>query len=98
MLLSRLFARRRREPRTDLHFVLYTRQGCHLCETAHELLNEAQRRHRFPLEAVDVDTAPELIDRYGNCVPVVTVNGRLRFRGTVNPVLLQRLLDAPPGT
>jgi hypothetical protein len=46
------------------------------------------------LATVDVDSDPELVARHGDCVPVVTVNGKVRFRGAVNPVLLARLLTA----
>ena len=95
MLTSFLNLLRPRRP--DLHFVLYTRAGCHLCETAHELLGDAQRRRGFALDVVDVDASPELVAEYGNCVPVVTVNGKVRFRGRVNKVLLERILDAPAG-
>jgi glutaredoxin len=73
---------------------LYTRQGCHLCETARAHLERARRRYGFTLEAVDVDTDAELAGRYGTEVPVVTVNGKVRFRGGVNPVLLDRLFRA----
>jgi|SRR6516225_9457900 glutaredoxin len=77
-----------------LHVVVYTRRGCHLCTAAWDQLRREQRGHGFQLEAVDVDTDPELATRYGNCVPVVTVNGRVRFRGAINAVLLRRLLRA----
>ena len=82
-------------PRLEhLHFVLYTRQGCHLCAVAERQLERARRRHGFRLEAVDVDHDAELAARYGLQVPVVTVNGKVRFRGRVNPVLLDRLFLA----
>jgi hypothetical protein len=42
---------------------------------------------------VDIDTDPDLVARYGTEVPVVTVNGKVRFRGEVNRVLLERLLE-----
>jgi glutaredoxin len=74
--------------------VMYTRRGCHLCERAWAQLEGARRRYGFALSQVDVDNEPELARRYGECVPVVTVNGRVRFRGVVNPVLLRRLLRA----
>jgi glutaredoxin len=93
MFLARLFRRGRARP--DLHFVLFTRQGCHLCDAARQLLVQAKARYRFQLEIKDVDAAPEWVAAYGACVPVVTVNGKVRFRGKVNEVLLQRLLDAP---
>lgn len=78
----------------QLQIIMYTRQGCHLCEDAWSLLSAEQPRFRFQLQAVDVDRQPELAARYGDEVPVVSVNGKVRFRGIVNAVLLRRLLDA----
>jgi glutaredoxin len=78
----------------DWRIIMYTRQGCHLCETAWELLMDEQRRHGFSLQKVDVDTDPALAAEHGLDVPVVVVNGRVRFRGVVSAVLLRRLFDA----
>jgi glutaredoxin len=79
---------------THLRVVMYTRRGCHLCEVAWKRLEEARRRYGFDLTAEDVDADVQLATAYGNCVPVVTINGKVRFRGAVNPVLLERLLRA----
>jgi glutaredoxin len=73
---------------------MYTRRGCHLCDTAWEQLEQARRRYGFALTAQDVDADAALAAEHGNCVPVVTVDGKVRFRGAVNPVLLERLLRA----
>ena len=70
--------------------VMYTRHGCHLCDDAWALLEEARARHRFALEKVDVDTDTELTARYGLEVPVVMIDGKVRFRGRINAVLLRR--------
>lgn len=43
---------------------------------------------------IDIDTDPELVARYDEQVPVVTVNGKERFRGGINRVLLNRLFRA----
>ncbi|HZT80920.1 MAG TPA: glutaredoxin family protein [Gemmataceae bacterium] len=91
MALGWLFGRRRL---AHLHFVMYTRRGCHLCDAAWGLLRAEQRRHGFTLRAADVDADRELAARHGDMVPVVTVNGKVRFRGGVNRVLLARLLRA----
>ncbi len=87
---------RSKKRRPDLHLVLFTRAGCHLCDTAHEQLVRWQRQYRFSLELKDIATSEELTQAYGNCIPVVTVNGKVRFRGKVNDVLFQRLMTAPP--
>ena len=67
---------------------VYSRQGCHLCDDAVSLLA------RFGLSptVVDIDADPALRERYTDCVPVVEIDGRERFRGRVNEVLLRRLL------
>jgi glutaredoxin len=92
--LAQLLAWIGRRPRRlcDLQVILYTRQGCHLCEPALQQLRKAQQRYAFGLSIVDVDSQSELQKQYGDVVPVVTVNGQLRFRGAVNEVLLARLL------
>ncbi len=83
-------------PRPDLHFLLYTRKQCHLCTDAWKLLSSHQKKRGFLLEVLDVDTSADLVVRFGNCVPVVMVNGEVRFRGRINEVLLQRILDGHP--
>jgi hypothetical protein len=89
--LHYLFGSRRLQ---HLHFTLYTRQGCHLCEDAWLLLQKEQQCYHYKLEIVDVDSQQGLVAQFGDQVPVVTVNGQIRFRGTINPVLLTRLLQA----
>jgi hypothetical protein len=74
------------------HVEMITRSGCHLCEEAWGQLIQAQCRYGFRLTQVDVDGHPDLVARYGDCVPVVLVNGRVRFRGRLNPMLLERLV------
>ena len=59
-----------------------------------KVLKEAQRRFGFAIEEVDIDRDPDLLAKFNTEVPVVTVNGKVRFRGVVNPALLERLLVA----
>ena len=77
-----------------IRIVFYTRKRCHLCEEAYAQLLDRQDRYHFHLEALDVDADAELAAKYGDSVPVVVVNGRVRFRGKINVVLLDRLLRA----
>jgi glutaredoxin len=85
-------AGRRGESSAPAQVVIYTRQGCHLCEEAQTVLEAAGQRHRLTVRLSDVDSDPVLAARYGLEVPVVEIAGRVRFRGRVNPVLLDRLL------
>lgn len=72
--------------------VMYTRQGCHLCDDAWAALQAAARRHRLTLTAADVDADAELAAAYGDWVPVVSIDGVVRFRGRVDVALLERTL------
>ena len=50
-------------------------------------------RHGLAFEVVDIDADPQLRARYDTCVPVVVVDGRERFRGRIDELLLRRLLS-----
>ena len=68
--------------------ILYTRDGCHLCDQALELLEA----HGLDVELVNIDADADLRAKYGLCVPVVEIDGKVRFRGRIEPILLRRLL------
>src|SRR5262245_3806415 len=93
-LLQRLARRRPRLNLAHLSVTVYTRAQCCCCHKALDLVDDYQRRHGFRVETVDVDSDPELASKYGLSVPVVAVNGKVRFKGVVNPVLFERLLLA----
>ncbi len=56
-------------------FEVYSRRGCHLCDTLVEALAE-QLRGRAEFVLRDVDASPDWQSRYGADVPVVTYQGR----------------------
>ena len=84
----------RRKPERAV--VVYSRDGCHLCDEALELLKAARRRHRLDIRVVDIAGDPDLEARHGERIPVVEIDGRERFFGRIDPVLLRRLLDHRP--
>jgi glutaredoxin len=68
--------------------LIYTRRNCHLCDEAKAVL----QRHGLSLEEVDIDGDAQLREQYDRCVPVVVIDGRERFRGRVDELLLRRIL------
>jgi glutaredoxin len=82
------------KPRRLIKVDFYTRNGCCLCDEALHLIETAGKRYPIELSLIDVDQDPALCKQHGNCVPVVAVNGRVRFHGRVNQVLLERLFHA----
>lgn len=93
-LLSRWRRPRFKADLTHLRVTVYTREQCSCCHKAIALLKPYQQRLRFAIEEVDIDADPALRERYNTEVPVVAVNGKVRFKGVINPVLLERLLQA----
>ena len=71
-----------------MNIVIYTRDGCHLCEEAREMLCE----FGIAPTLIDIDADPALRERFDTCVPVVEINGRIRFRGRVSRMLLRRII------
>ena len=72
--------------------VLYTRKRCHLCDDAKLLLRTYARWLPTPVE-VDIDGDEELKEQFNTCVPVVEIDGKVRFRGIVDEILLRRLIE-----
>ncbi len=93
-LLRRLLRRSDMPKAAHLRFTVYSRAACGCCDKAMKVLKDAQRRFGFTIDLVDIDRDPELVAKYNTEVPVVTVNGKVRFRGVVSPALLERLLIA----
>lgn len=54
---------------------LYTRPGCHLCETAEADLGRLQKQLPHTLEVVDISQNAELESRYGERIPVLLAGG-----------------------
>ena len=75
--------------------VVYSRQDCPLCEEAIELLMRYRKWLPPPVE-VDIDEHDDLRAQFNESVPVVEVDGRIRFRGVVSEALLRRLIEGTP--
>lgn len=69
---------------------LYTRKGCHLCDEAERLL----RLYGLAPQLIDIDQRPDLLAGFSKCVPVVLMDDKVRFRGKIDRMLLERLLGA----
>ncbi len=74
---------------------VYTRPNCPLCDTATDVLLH-YTPYLPPIEFIDIEGRPELADRFGNCVPVLELDGRVRFRGKISEPLLRRLIEGTP--
>ena len=63
--------------------ILYTRPGCHLCEEMKQQIRNAACEELYTLEEVNIETDPELLNKYRYDIPVITINGIEAFRHRV---------------
>ncbi len=71
---------------------LHTRAGCPCCDRALIVMAESAGRLGFEYEVVPIVDEAAFSAAFGPTAPVVTLHGRVRFRGRVDPFLLERLV------
>ena len=68
-----------------MHFVLYSRPGCGLCEEMLSDLAALPAAQGIPVEVLDVDREPAARQRYGHKIPVLLLAGELVCHGRLDP-------------
>jgi glutaredoxin len=63
--------------------IIYSRHGCHLCESARAELERIRSEIEFNLEETFIDTDAKLESEYGLMVPVVLIDGRMHGYGRI---------------
>jgi hypothetical protein len=54
---------------------LYGKPDCHLCDEAEDRLAGLSRQHGLQYHKVDIQSSPELFERYRYRIPVIEVAG-----------------------
>jgi hypothetical protein len=74
--------------------VLYTREGCCLCDDALEVLERVRSRHpgSFVIVPRDIESDDELLRRYLERIPVVEIDGVEAFELFVDESGLEQRL------
>ena len=54
---------------------VYSRKNCHLCDVAIENLETVKFELKFDIEKIYIDGNDELINKYGEEVPVIHIDG-----------------------
>jgi len=71
---------------------LYTRRDCCLCEEMKEVVRKVGGELPLETEEIDVDSAPDLQEKYGNEVPLLFINGRKAFKHRATEEALKKRL------
>ena len=54
---------------------VYSRENCHLCDVAIESLESVKVELNFEIEKIYIDGDQELVNKYGEEVPVIHIDG-----------------------
>ncbi|HYJ26665.1 MAG TPA: glutaredoxin family protein [Nocardioides sp.] len=76
---------------------LYSRRGCHLCDTAREVVVRVCDDLGESWVEVDIDSDGDLADRFGEEVPVTFVDGAQHDFWRVDEARLRAALGDRPG-
>jgi glutaredoxin len=60
---------------TKAQVIIYSRPGCHLCEEAKAVMASALCDEYYTLHEVNIESDSNLLERYRNDIPVITING-----------------------
>lgn len=63
--------------------VIYSREGCHLCEEAKAVLISVRKEMDFHLEEVMIEQDQKLEEDYGLMVPVILIDGIIHGFGRI---------------
>jgi len=64
----------------NLKVVIYSRPDCHLCDEAKQIIAAAGHADEYTLEEINIESDPNLINRYQHDIPVITINGIETFK------------------
>ncbi len=77
--------------------VVYSRKGCHLCDIVKEKLEQIKPHADFQWREIDIDTDPDLQQKYNEEVPVVFIDGRKAFKYRIDECEFLRVLARRAG-
>lgn len=76
---------------------MYSRVDCHLCDDARAVVSAVCADAGEVWQEIDIDAEPALVERYGDYVPVVEVDGVQQGFWRVDAARLARQLARDPG-
>jgi glutaredoxin len=74
--------------------VLYTREGCSLCEKAKAAILRVRREVPFLFREVDIGWSGDLYEDHKHDIPVVEIDGRRAFKHRVDAEALRERLSS----
>jgi Glutaredoxin-like domain (DUF836) len=81
-----------------VRITLYTKPGCHLCESAAQVIATVARGRTVEVETRNILDDPKDFTRYRYDIPVILVNGVEVARHALTAPALEAAIERVPGT
>jgi glutaredoxin len=72
---------------------IMTKKDCCLCDDAKKIIEQVIAEVPAELKMTDIESDPELFERYQEKIPVVLINGEESFMYKVHPITLRKKLE-----
>ena len=72
---------------------IMTKKDCCLCDDAKAIIEQVIAEFPAELKMTDIESDPELFERYQEKIPVVLINGEESFVYKVHPITLRKKLE-----
>lgn len=63
-----------------IEVLVYTKNGCHLCDEVKAQLQSLQQRYPFELREQNIVEDAEIYEKFKDEIPVIFINGRKAFK------------------
>jgi len=73
--------------------LLYSKEGCHLCERAKAILSRLAAEGLLDWQTVDIQENADLYERYWDKIPVVRMEDGRSWYGKISEFRLRRALE-----
>ncbi len=74
--------------------ILYSKNGCHLCDIARETLEKIRQEFPFSLTEIDIEKDRTIFEKYKYLIPVIEIDGKPVFKYRINETEFKRILES----
>lgn len=72
---------------------IYTKDDCHLCESAKDVLKSVARDYPLRITEIDITKDEKVYSEFKEAIPVVFINKKREFVYKVHEITLRKKLD-----
>ncbi len=73
--------------------ILYTKPGCHLCESVEQILKRLQPEYAFAVAKIDITSDPALSTQFHDKIPVVMIDDQKMLAAPIHVADLRAALS-----